>query len=91
MTRRALALRQFCAAGLALFALLFIVAKCTGCEAPKSATYGGELAACTASAKARLEQGAVSQAEACQESIRCENAVRARYDRAPRRFSLDCK
>lgn len=36
MSRRTFALRQFCAAGLALFALLFIIGKCTGCGGTKS-------------------------------------------------------
>jgi hypothetical protein len=70
---------------------LLLAVLLVACTPPKAATYGAELAACTASAKARQTQGATTDAEACQESIACENAVRARYDRPARRFALDCK
>ena len=34
--RRRIALRQFVATGLAVFALLFVVSRCTGCAQPRS-------------------------------------------------------
>jgi uncharacterized lipoprotein YbaY len=46
---------------------------------PKPATYGAELAACTATSSS------------CEASIACENEVRARYGRAPRDASKGCK
>jgi len=63
------------------------------CSPPEHITYGGELAACTAAAKARQTKGVITRDEACQESIQCENAVRSRQNppRPPRTTSLDCK
>lgn len=63
------------------------------CTPPPHVTYGGELAACTAAAKARQAQGVTTRDEACQESIACENAVRARQNppRPPRTEALDCR
>ncbi len=63
------------------------------CAPPPSLAYGGELAACTATAKTRQTQGVVTRDEACAESIQCENAVRARQSppRPPRTTSLDCR
>lgn len=63
------------------------------CSPPPHVTYGGELAACTAAAKARQTQGVTTRDQACKESIQCENAVRARQapPRPPRTEALDCK
>ena len=58
------------------------------CAPPKSATYGGALAACVAAAEA---QATVTKEQACQQSIQCEQAVRARHNRPPRVASLDCR
>jgi hypothetical protein len=60
---------------LVIAGLAFVVGHCSGCIPPrtaKPAAYGAELAACSETAKT------------CEESIRCENQVRARYGRPPR-------
>lgn len=70
--RKTTGIRQFVTAGLAVFALLFIVARCTGCTEPhyaRPAAYGVELADCSESSATLAD------------SIACENRVRARYGR----------
>jgi hypothetical protein len=54
-----------------LFAVAFLTVLVSGCkpETVRPAAYGAELAACSESAKT------------CEESIVCENKVRARYQR----------
>jgi hypothetical protein len=49
------------------------------CEPARPVAYGAELALCTAAADARLDAGGITKREACDDSIRCENEVRARY------------
>lgn len=63
------------------------------CSPPEHVVYGVALAECAATAKARQEQGLITRDQACQESIACENKVRARQNppRPPRTASLDCK
>ncbi len=72
--------RKFVATGLALFAALFVVRHCTGCAAnlARPAAYGAELEECNRTA------------QSCDESIACENLVRARYGRAPRSAKEGC-
>lgn len=74
MNRRTVALRQFCAVSLALFAALFVVGHCAGCgpsqsakEAAAEVTYAAELLAC------------VDRSATIEESLICRRGVRAKW------------
>ncbi len=73
MSRRAIALRQFVGAALALLAFLFVVAKCTGCAmfqdkaTQAEAAYLGEQLSC------------VDRAKTVDESQECRRKVRERW------------
>lgn len=75
---------------LAACVLVAVLPACTP-SALSASEYGAGLTACSTAAKLRQEQGRITLEQACQESIACENELRARAARPPRDASAGCK